>query len=390
MSLAIDLTTLYALAPALPWVLFPFVAIWRVRRPTTLEQFPARPPDDAPLVSVVIPARNERRNVERCLRSVLAARYPGFEVLLVDDHSDDGTGEIARAIARADPRLRVLESPPLPSGWFGKQWACTTGARVTHGDVLMFADADTEQAPDLLPRAVNAMRALHADLMSVAGRQELGSFWERVLQPQVFMMLFVRYGGTQGVNRARRPEDVIANGQCFLVGRDTYEAIGGHEAVRENVAEDLMLAQATRRAGRRVRFVLGPDQLSTRMYTSLQELIEGWGKNVYAAGLYTAPFGALGRALYPIVLVVAPLFPLVPVVALVLALAGVFPGALAWSTTATVAMVMWWALVYRQLEEPAPYSLVYPLGSAMLFYICARAVLRGRRVAWKGREYLAR
>jgi chlorobactene glucosyltransferase len=378
------------LAPALPWVLFPLVAFWRVRRPTTLEQFSPESRVDAPLVSVVVPARNERRNVERCLGSVLAARYPAFEVLLVDDHSDDGTGDIARAIEARDARLRVLESPPLPPGWFGKQWACATGARAAMGDILLFADADTEHAPDLLPRAVNAMRALGADLMSVAGWQELGSFWERLLQPQVFAMLMIRYGGTEGVNRARRPEDVIANGQCVLVGRDAYEAIGGHEAVRENVAEDLMLAQTMVRAGRRVRMVLGPEQLSTRMYTSLRELIEGWGKNIYAGGMYTAPFGAVGRALYPVLLVLAPLVLILPVTVLLLALAGVVPGALAWSATATAAIVLWWAVVYTQLEEPVYYALLYPLGSALLLYISARAVLRGRRVAWKGREYVAR
>jgi hypothetical protein len=378
------------LAPALPWVLFPLFALWRVRRPTTLEQFPATPPADAPLVSVIVPARNERRNVERCLRSVLATKYPTLEVFVVDDHSDDGTGEIARAIAATDERLRVLESPPLPPGWFGKQWACATGAAEARGEVLLFADADTEQAPDLIPRSVNAMRALDADLFSVAGWQELGSFWERLLQPQVFALLFIRYGGTEGVNRARRPEDVIANGQCFLVRRDVYDAIGGHEAVRDKVAEDLMLAQATRRAGRRVRFVLGPKQLSTRMYTSLRELVEGWGKNIYAGGVYSAPFGALGRALYPIGLVLTPLVAILPVVVLILALAGVVPSALGWSATATVASVIWWMLVYWQLDEPLHYALLYPLGSAALLYICVRAVVRGRRVVWKGREYVTR
>src|SRR3712207_3544796 len=129
-----------ALAPALPWVAFPLLALWRVRGSTTLDQFPVEPPADPPVLSVVIPARNERRNVERCLRSVLTARYPALEVLLVDDHSDDGTGEIARAIAASDARLRVLESPPLPPGWFGKQWACATGARAARGDLLLFAD----------------------------------------------------------------------------------------------------------------------------------------------------------------------------------------------------------------------------------------------------------
>ena len=382
--------SLLDLAPALPWVAFPFVAAWRARRPTTLEQFSADAPAGAPPVSIVIPARNERRNVERCLRSVLAARYPSMEVLLIDDHSEDGTGEVARAISARDARLRVLDNPPLPDGWFGKQWACANGARAARGEILLFADADTEQAPDLVPRAVNAMQAMRADLLSVAGRQELGTFWERLIQPQVFAMLFVRYGGTRGVNGARRPEDVIANGQCFLVRRDTYDAVGGHEAVRHNVAEDLMLAQATMRAGRRVRLVLGIEQLATRMYTSLRELVEGWGKNIYAGGMHSVPFGAVGRALFPVALVLSPLVSILPVAVLVLAIAGVVPGALAWSALATATTVIWWAVVYRELEEPAYYALLYPLGSALLLYIAARAVVRGRRVAWKGREYVAR
>src|SRR5215211_3229915 len=170
-----------------PWVLFPLLTLWRARGSRSLGEEPAEAPADAPLVSVVIPARNERRNIGRCLTSVLAARYPRLEVVVVDDHSDDGTGDAARALG--DPRLRVLENPPLPDGWMGKQWACATGAAAARGEVICFADADTAHAPDLLPRAVHAMRARRADMLSVIGSQEMGTFWERVVQPQVFAVL---------------------------------------------------------------------------------------------------------------------------------------------------------------------------------------------------------
>src|SRR5437879_5461588 len=170
----------------LPWIVPPLVGLWRSRRSRSLDEFSPNAPENAPFVSVIIPARNERRNIERCVRSVLTAQYPSFEVIVVDDHSTDGTGELARAIAAEDSRVRVVDAPWLPEDWFGKQWACATGAHAAKGSLLLFIDADTWHAPDLLPRSVNALRLRTADLFTVAGHQETHSFWERVVQPVVF------------------------------------------------------------------------------------------------------------------------------------------------------------------------------------------------------------
>jgi chlorobactene glucosyltransferase len=150
---------------ALPWLAAPLVVWWRTRDSRSLDDYPADAPPQPALVSVVIPARDEARNVARCLHSVLATSWPALEVLVVDDHSTDGTGDIARTIAARDPRVRVLDNPPLPDGWMGKQWACATGAAAARGEVLAFVDADTTHAPDLLPRAVAAMRARGAALL---------------------------------------------------------------------------------------------------------------------------------------------------------------------------------------------------------------------------------
>ncbi|MHB1073228.1 MAG: glycosyltransferase family 2 protein [Gemmatimonadaceae bacterium] len=374
-------------APALPWVAGPIALALRLRRPDTLEHHSPVPPAPAPRVSVIVPARNEERNIARCLRALLASEWPALEVILVDDHSTDATAAIARDIAGGDARLRVLANPDLPQGWFGKPWACWNGARAATGEILCFADADTEQAPELIPRAVSAIHDLDADLLSVAGWQELGSFWERLLQPQVFAMLLLRYGGTAGVNGARHAEDVIANGQCLLMRRSAYDAVGGHEAVRDKVAEDLAMAQAVFRAGKRVRLVLGTEQLSTRMYTSLRELVAGWGKNIYAGGIDAVPGGRIGRAFFPLLLLLGPLGNLCPPIALALALAGVMPANLEWSALATAITTVWWALTYAWLEEPPWYALLYPVGAAVLLWIVLTAILRGRRVEWKGRTY---
>src|SRR5205823_1816925 len=113
--------------------LAPIIAVARARRSRSLDEFPDAPPAAAPRVSVVIPARNEAHNIDRCVRSVLSTTYPDVEVVVVDDHSVDGTAEKARRLAADDARLRVVVNPDLPHGWFGKQWACHTGARQARG-----------------------------------------------------------------------------------------------------------------------------------------------------------------------------------------------------------------------------------------------------------------
>lgn len=380
-----------AFLPALPWIVVPSLAIWRGRRQDSLDEFDPSGTDAAQRVSIVIPARNEAHNIRHCVGSALATRHADLEVIVVDDHSSDDTVARACAAAGGDPRFRIIANDPLPHDWFGKQWACATGARAASGDLLLFADADTAHAPDLVPRLVAARRVLRADLISVAGHQELGTFWERLVQPQIFSLLFLRFGGTHGVNTARRAADVIANGQCLMVTRRAYDAVGGHGAVRHTVADDLMLAQAMFSAGMRVRLVLGTDQLATRMYTSLRELIAGWGKNVYAGGVDAMPFGRVGRMLFPVLFLLAPAFGLLPPLALLLGLGGVaFTAFVPAAALAAAVLLAWWLLVYTHMKVPAGYAMLYPLGAAAMGYIFIGALLRGRRVAWKGRSYVSR
>ena len=379
------------LALATPWIVGPLLVLWRVRDSRSLDEEPDAPPDEAPLVSVVIPARNEARNIGRCVRSVLDSTYPALEVVVVDDHSEDGTRDAALEAAAGDSRLRIVANPDLPDGWFGKPWACATGARAARGELLCFADADTTHAPDLLTRSVRHLAGREADMLSVIGHQEFGSFWERVVQPHVFYMLAMRYGGTEAVNRARRAVEKIANGQFILVRRAAYEALGGHGAVRGEIAEDLLLAQRLFAAGRRVLLVLGVRQLSTRMYTSLPELVRGWRKNVFAGGRSAMPGGRLGRAVFPVVLPIPALLTVLPPLALLAAAAGLVDwGRVGWAGIASGVSVLFWLSTYRRIGLPAWYALLYPLGSAVLLGIMAQAIGRGERVEWKGRRYVAR
>jgi chlorobactene glucosyltransferase len=367
------------------------VIIWvRVRGSKSLDNESDAPPSDPPLVTVVIPARNEGRNIERCVRSVLSSVYPQLEVIVVDDGSTDGTGDIARNIARVDERVKVMETGALPEGWFGKQWACETGSRGSHGEIILFADADTLHSSDLITRSVNMMVRRNADLFSVLGRQELGSFWERLIQPQVFSIMSMRYGGTESITRSRFVKDKIANGQCLFVRRDTYEELGGHALVKSHVAEDMMMAQRYFASGKRVVLAEGLSQLSTRMYTSLREIVHGWGKNVFAGGRNAVPLGMLGRFFYPVLLLIAPLVGLLPALVLLASLFAVIPQSLLlWAILSQAALLAWWLYVYYSIREPLWYVLLSPVGAAVTLYIFLRAIIRGRRVMWKGREYVS-
>jgi chlorobactene glucosyltransferase len=376
---------------SLPWIVPQIVTYFRLRNSRSLDDESADAPANAPLVSIIVPARNEAHNIARCVTSILATTYPRIELIVVDDNSTDATADVALRAAGGDPRARIVPNSALPEGWFGKQWACTTGANAASGEILLFTDADTHHAPDLVTRSVNAIHRTTADMFSVAGRQELGGFWERLIQPQMFSILSMRYGGTESVNNSPRASEKIANGQCIFFTKPAYEAIGGHESVKTVVAEDLMLAQTVFARGKKLVLMLGVDQLSTRMYRSLNELINGWRKNVFAAGLDAVPFGRLGRIVFPLALLAPPVMQLAPLAVLVAAAFGlVSSGIVVWATIATAATLLWWIVAYVQIQESPFYALAYPLGASVLLYIFASAILRGRRVTWKGRDYTSR
>lgn len=376
---------------AFPWLVLPVVILWRARDTVSLAAYPAAPPDGAPVVSVIVPARNEARNIEACMRSILGASWPRIELIVVNDHSTDGTGEIARTVSTTDARVTVIDNPDLPAGWFGKQWACHNGARAAKGAFLLFTDADTRHGPELLVRSMNAMRERRADLFTVAGDQLMGSFWERLLQPHVFGMLLARFGGTERVSRSTNPYDKIANGQFILVRREVYDRAGGHEAVRAHVAEDLRLAQEWTRLGYSVQMVAGIDEMTTRMYEGFGEIWRGWGKNVWAAGRDTMPATPALQALFRVLAPLVPLWEVAPAVALALALAGAASAAVgAWGAITYTIGTLFWIVLRRVFRAPARYALLHPVAACVVAAMLARASWRGSRVEWKGREYLSR
>jgi chlorobactene glucosyltransferase len=376
------------LLAAAPWLAAMLVVLWRVSQSRHLDEYSASAPSDAPPLSVIVPARDEAANIARCVASLVASTYPALEIIVVDDHSTDDTARIARQAAANDARLRIVSAPDLQPGWLGKQWACAHGASLARGRVLCFTDADTRHAPDLHARSVRALVERDADVLSVGGRQEFGTFWERLVQPQVFAILLARYGGTEVVSRAKRPEDVIANGQYILFQRASYEALGGHASVKAKVAEDLALAMRAKRQGMRVHLIGGLQQLSTRMYRSLGDLVRGWMKTVYAGGIETLPPGRAWRALYPLILLAPIVVWLAPPIALALWWIGLASDSVgSWAIATGAVLVVGWTIIYTAMTRRPWYALAAPLGNVVLAYIFLRAIARGRHVEWKGRAY---
>jgi chlorobactene glucosyltransferase len=372
------------LLPALPW-LVPFASLFRLasNRPNLSDV----PPAAGTLVSVIVPARNESAAIETVVRSVLASTYEPLELVVLDDRSTDGTAAIVERLAAEDARLKLVRGEPLPNGWYGKPWACLQGYRAARGDLLLFTDADTRHEPELLARAVGALQAERADLVTVAPRQRCETFWERLVMPQIWLLLGIRYHPSR-VNRARRERDVIANGQFILLPRESYEAVGTHESVRQEVAEDLALAQAFHRAGRRIHFAFADRLMETRMYQSLPHLVEGWSKNLYLGGRRSFPEEPVLRALVPVMLLAAFLFWLVPPV--VLAATGVTGDLGPAALVATALSALFWMLISYGMKIAPWYGLLYPIGAMVALYIGARSTWRGaRRIEWRGRVYRA-
>jgi chlorobactene glucosyltransferase len=370
------------LLPALPW-LVPFLSLPRLAN--TRPNLTHAPLAEGALVSVIIPARNESATIQTVVRSVLGSTYRPLELLVVDDGSTDDTAAVVAQLAAEDPRLRLVPGEPLPPGWYGKPWACLQGYRAAKGELLLFTDADTKHQPELISRSVGALRAEGADILTVAPRQLCVTFWERVVMPQIWLLLALRYHPAR-VNRARRQRDVIANGQFILIPRASYVAVGTHEVVRGEVAEDLALAQAFHRSGKRIHFAFAERLMETRMYRSLPEIVEGWSKNMYLGGRRSFPGEPLLQALVPIMLMVSFAFWLVPPAAW--ALAGAHRGLGAAAVAATGLSALFWMLICLGMRIPAWYGLLYPLGALTALGIGARSAWRGgRRVVWRGRAY---
>ena len=348
---------------------------------------PVEPSDDLPPLSIVVPARDEERQIEGCVRSLLAQRYPHLEVVVVDDRSSDATHAILARLAREDDRLRIVTGEPLPRGWVGKPWALHQGARRASGEWLLFTDADTVHEPLAAASAMRYARDRKLGALSLLSTQDLGSLAERAVLPSILWAIACGAGPLADVNDASKSGSALFNGQYILMRADAYAAIGGHEAVKGEIAEDFELAHLLKTDGRyRTMLVGANDLVRTRMYRNLREIWNGFGKNL-----------ALGARGNPLVLAagvgflafVAP----VPQLLLLRALQRRRYREAAWMGGATVATMLAAEVGMRRSRFPRGSGAWLPVGLTIMLGILLDSAYRhagGRGVRWRGRRYGAR
>lgn len=343
----------------------------------------APPPQEAPLVSILIPARNEEHRLPACLASLRAQGYGPLEILVIDDASEDRTAEIVREAAREDPRVRSLRVEGPPPGWSGKSFALSRGVELARGAWLLFTDADTVHAPGSVGHALGFAEARGLDLLSLVSRQIVKGFWERVIQPVVFGLLD-RWYPLHEVNDPASPV-AAANGIFILVRREAYEAVGGHREVGREILEDVALARAIKGSGRRVAFADGTALVAARMYASLPEIRRGWTKNLYDL----RERSPVKVALSALELLLVGVWP--PAALLTLAVAGGPVPALGAAALAS-GVILGVEVPFRRRRgyDPA-WAPSYPLGAACVLAFLLESAVRdwlGLGVPWKARVHV--
>ncbi len=345
---------------------------------------------DAPLVSVLVPARNEQHRVlKNCIRSILAQDYPRFEVIAVNDRSTDATGAILETLAKGDKRLRVIEGQELPAGWLGKPYAMQQAFNHARGEWILATDADMIFETATLRTAVECTLENKGDAMTLIPQFEASSFWERVMIPTwawVFLMftLFYRIGNP-------KTPGAVGIGGFFLMRRTALEGVGGYEVLKDEVMEDVRLAEMIKRSGARLFTAYAPKLISTRMYSNFGEMWECSTKNWFSGVKFSLPFALSCVSSMYLMSVVPPLIALVSAVGIGVSadLRLLFiPASLSWFL-----QVLALAMVSIRSEVTPTYALTAPLGLSLLYAMLFDSSIRiatGKGVTWKGRRVYER
>ncbi len=336
------------------------------------------PGSGRPVVSVIVPARNEEACLGACLESLVSQTGVNFEIIVVDDGSIDRTRRIAQSFAG----VHVIDAGPLPPGWTGKNNAMAAGTKQARGEWLLFTDADTVHRPGSLARALAEANQQGAALLSYSPEQEVHGFWEKAVMPVIFAELAATYPPAK-VNDPASPI-AAANGQYLLISREAYDAVGGHAKIASDLLEDVAMARLVKSSGRKIFFRYGGDAVRTRMYRNFAQLREGWAKNLVL--LFPSPVRLAVLWLTEFVLIVGS-----ATAAITAGLRGRWQPAAA---AAILAMVLYAFLLKRIRKAHFPWDAnsLALIGLPLFSYLLLRSIVlykRGR-VVWRGRTYPSR
>ena len=347
-------------------------------------------------VSVLIPARDEVANIERCVRAADAAGGPITEILVYDDDSTDGTREVLSALQAELPRLRVIHGDGLPAGWVGKPYALDRLSAEARGEVLLNIDADVTLRPDGLLRMLSLLGSpeqvaggLDAAVVTAVPRQRTGSMIERIMIPLLHLS-YVAWLPMPLIHRTRDPRVLAANGQLLLVRRSALDAVGGWAGVRAQLVDDMALCRVMKRSGRRVVFADGDRMADCRMYSDGASLWRGFSKNFYE-GIGGHPLGLIIVMALHLLIFVAPYVVLAIVVLPIAALRG-DTGLLAAAAVGVAANVVLRLIMAARHGHSLLSVLVHPLAVLAMMGVLFDSYRCSRRgdIRWRGRSYAAR
>ena len=341
-----------------------------------------RPSGAEDKVSVIVPARNEEKNITHCLFHLSKQNYKDLEIIVVDDRSSDRTGHLVENFKKLSPfPIQMIRIEKLPPGWTGKNHAMFVGSKAAAGSRILFTDADTTHRPACVRTAVTCAVRNNVDLLTLAPETECRSFWEKTVQPLAVSSLAL-WCNTVNVND-ERSKRTLANGQFILIKKSVYEAVGGNESVRSEVVEDVELAKKVKEAGYSVRFLNGTRLYSTRMYSSLKEIKTGWTR------IYVYLFEKkILSILHKIFLFL--FFSLLPFVLLTLQAVHYEAAVFAAVSASCVLIILIRFFGNRLLKCNPWYALLHPLASLVMVWIlfsCLGRIIFNRPSVWRGDSY---
>lgn len=362
-------------------------AFYKFLQPTLPSKLSNR---ELPFISVLVPARNEEAKIGRCLQSLINQEYPNFEIIVIDDRSQDKTGEIIESYAKIDSRIRFVKGKDAPSGWIGKCNALAHAVGYASGDWFIFTDADTYHRPNSLRDSVSYALTTKSDLVSFVPLQELGSFWERLIMP-VLLSSFLLGDPFHSVNDPQSAR-AYAYGQYIICRRSSYLALGGHQSVRDEIVEDHAIARVFKEKGYKIAVADGKLLYQVRMYTDRESLWQGWTKN-----LYSLIDSHIGNLLLILALINATV--VFPYVQILIVANLLFSGESLASLGNLVVLIASQFIIlavwfHKTSDHLAGISwknfFILPFGSlavTALYFHAAYLVLSGSQVNWKGRKY---